>query len=126
MSNYREIYDDIEGAPNPAPTPTDHPGWKPEGFMRKELSIDDIQAVLDRVKARIEHHFANYGNGIFTHPHEIVGCMFGQQLKLSASADASIYTGDLGDFEERCYKTLLAMICGTASVAKLKELRGQA
>jgi len=121
MSNYRDIYDDIEGSPNPAP----HSGWKPEGFMREELSIDDVQAVLDRVKARIEHHFANYGNGIFTHPHEIVGCMFGQQLKLSAAADASIYTGELADFEERCYKTLLAMICGTASVAKLKELRGQ-
>jgi hypothetical protein len=102
---------------------TNHPGWKPEGFTRKSLTIEDIDAVLQRVRERIESHFRDYGDGIFLHPHEIVGCMFGQQMKLSTAADASIYTGDLDAFEERCYKTLLAIIVGTTSVNKLKELK---
>ena len=49
--------------------------------------------------------------------------LFGQQMKLSAAADTSIYDGSLVDFEERCMKTLIAMLVGTASVDKLKELR---
>jgi hypothetical protein len=102
---------------------TDHPGWKPEGFMRKSLTIDDIDVVLQSIRDRIENHFKDYGDGIFTHPHEIVGCMFGQQMKLSTAADASIYSGDLTEFKERCMKTLLAMLVSTASVDKLIELR---
>jgi hypothetical protein len=96
---------------------------QPEGFTRKPLTIEDVDNVLQRVRDRIESHFRDYGDGIFLHPHEIVGCMFGQQMKLSTAADASIYTGDTSDFEERCYKTMLAIICGTASVVKLRELR---
>lgn len=105
---------------------TDHPGWKPEGFMRQKLTIEDLDKTLEEIRARLDHHLQNYGDGIFTHPHEIVGCMFGQQMKLSTAADASIYTGDLADFKERCLKTLLAIIVGTASVDKLAELRESA
>lgn len=102
---------------------TNHPSWKPEGFMRESLKLDDVDVVLKAIRDRIEDHFKNYGDGIFTHPHEIVGCMFGQQMKLSAAADASIYSGDLVEFKERCMKTLLAMIVSTASVDKLALLR---
>jgi hypothetical protein len=45
---------------------TDHPGWKPEGFMRKSLNIDDIDVVLQSIRDRIENHFEEYGDGIFT------------------------------------------------------------
>ena len=102
---------------------TNKVGWKPEGFMRQPLSVEDIKKLLDELQARIESHFEKYGNGIFCHPHEIVGCMFGQQLKLSKAADESVYTGDLEAFRQRCMKTLLAILCGTASVDKLTELR---
>jgi len=97
--------------------------WKPEGFTRPSLTMDDVRSVLDEISDRIESHFSNYGDGIFMHPHEIVGCMFGQQMKLSQAADSSIYTGDLADFRHRCLKTLLAIIVGTASVEKLNELQ---
>jgi len=109
--------------PAPAESKTDHPGWKPEGFMRAPLTMADIDAVLQRLRDRMEHHFLNYGDGIFTHPHEVVGCMYGQVMKLSTAADASIYDGKLDAFDERCMKTLLAILVGAASVDKLKELR---
>lgn len=102
---------------------TNHPGWKPEGFMRKQLTEGDATKIIDEIAGRIPSHFKDYGAGIFTHPHEIVGCMFGQQIKLSQSADASIYTGDLTEFRERCMKTLMASFVGLASVDKLIELR---
>lgn len=98
---------------------TNHPGWKPEPFNRAKLNLDDVQKLLDELKSRAAYHFENYGDGIFMHPHEVVGCMFGQQLKLSAAADASIYTGDLKEFRERCVKTLFAILCGTMSTDKL-------
>ena len=98
-------------------------GWKPEGFMRKQLTINDAQKILKEVSERIPEHYKNYGAGIFTHPHEIVGCMFGQQMKLSQSADTSIYTGDLTEFRERCMKTFMAIFVGLMSVDKLIELR---
>lgn len=102
---------------------TNHPGWKPEPFSRKKLTPIDVQNFLDEIKGRAEHHFQNYGDGVFLHPHEIVGCLFGQQLKLSAAADASIYTGDLTDFRERCMKTVFAILCGAMSVDKLIEAK---
>lgn len=102
-----------------------HPGWKPEGFMRERLTVDDVGKMLDEVRERATSHLANFGDGIFTHPHEIVGCMFGQQIKLSTAADASIYSGDLKEFRERCMKTLMAMIMGAVSVDKLVELRAK-
>lgn len=105
---------------------TNHPGWKPEGFMREKLTIADVDVVLNAVRERIVTHFPEYGDGIFCHPHEIVGCMTGQQNKLSAAADASIYTGELTEFKERCMKTLLAIVVSTASVDKLMELRKNA
>ena len=105
---------------------TDHPGWKPEGFMRKRLTMDDVRAILHEVENRAEQHFREYGDGIFCHPHEVVGCMLGQLIKLSIAADASIYTGDLADFRKRCVKTLFAMFCGTMSTDKLTELRAGA
>lgn len=95
----------------------DHKGWKPEPFDRMKLSMADVDRLCEEIKQRAETHFAEYGDGIFMHPHEIVGCMFGQQIKLSQSADASIYPdGTLDDFRERCMKTLFAMLCGTMSV----------
>lgn len=105
---------------------TNHPGWKPEPFNRIPLNMDDVDAMLKELRARAESHFQNYGDGIFMHPHEVVGCMFGQQLKLSAAADASIYTGDLKEFRERCVKTLFAILCGTMSVDKLTQARANA
>jgi hypothetical protein len=102
---------------------TDHPGWKPEGFMRQKLTLEDVDRLLAEVWQRAETHFRDYGDGIFCHPHEIVGCMFGQQMKLSTAADESIYTGDLEAFRERCMKTLFAIFCGTMSTDKLTELR---
>jgi len=102
---------------------TNHPGWKPEPFDRAKLNLDDVQNLLDEVKVRAANHFKDFGDGIFMHPHEVVGCMFGQQLKLSAAADASIYTGDLTEFRERCMKTLFAILCGTMSVDKLTALK---
>lgn len=102
---------------------TDHPGWKPEGFMREQISVDDAHKLIGRIAAAIPGHFEAYGAGIFTHPHEIVGCMFGQQMKLSAAADESIYDGELQKFRTRCVKTLMAMFVGLASVDKLIELR---
>lgn len=102
---------------------TRHPGWKPEGFMREKLTPGNVYSLWDEVEQRASDHFRDFGNGIFTHPHEIVGCMYGQLMKLSAAADESIYTGDLDDFRERCMKTLFAILCGTMSVDKLKELR---
>ena len=97
--------------------------WKPEGFARPQLTLEDTDKVFAAVRERMASHFENYGDGVFLHPHEIVGCMFGQQMKLSKAADESIYTGDLTDFQERCMKTLLAMIMATASVDKLAEMR---
>lgn len=88
---------------------------------RPKLIIKDIDEVLDYVRGRIINHFATYGNGIFLHPHEIVGCMFGQQMKLSTAADATLYDEDLSAFKERCYKTLLAMVMASASVNKLEK-----
>jgi hypothetical protein len=102
---------------------TDHPGWKQEGFMRKKITADDAKDFIEDISIRIPSHLENYGDGIFTHPHEIVGCMYGQLMKLSKAADESIYTGDLDEFKERCMKTLMAMIVGTISVDKLIELR---
>lgn len=96
--------------------------WPTEDFVRPKLTIQDIDVVLQRLRDRIEHHFENYGDGIFMHPHEIVGCTYGQQLKLSAAADATIYDGDLDEFEERVYKFLLALVNGAGTCAKLKEL----
>ena len=66
-------------------------GWKPEGFMREKLSVADAERVLNELSNSVEGHFTNYGDGIFCHPHEIVGCMYGQLIKLSQAADASIY-----------------------------------
>lgn len=94
-----------------------------EGFERPKLTIEDIDKILKMIRARIVTHLEKYGDGIFMHPHELVGCMYGQQMKLSTAADASIYNGELNDFEERCRKTLLTMVVGTASVKKLKEMR---
>lgn len=104
-------------------TKTNHPGWKPEGFMRKQLTMEDAIELIHEITGRVPQHFESYGAGIFTHPHEITGCMFGQIVKLSKAADESIYTGDLKDFRERCVKTLMAIFVGLASVDKLAELR---
>jgi len=98
--------------------------WKPEGFVREKLTKEDMDRLIDELTALIPNHFKAYGAGIFMHPHEIVGCMTGQQIKLSQAADASIYDGDLTAFRVRCMKTLMAMIVGLASVDKLIELRG--
>jgi hypothetical protein len=97
-----------------------------EGFERPKLTIEDIDSILKMIRTRIEVHLEKYGDGIFMHPHELVGCMYGQQMKLSAAADASIYDGKLNDFEERCSKMLLAMVVGTASIERLKEIRKEA
>jgi hypothetical protein len=94
-----------------------------DGFKRPQLMIADMKKLMHEIIDRIPPHFAKYDPGVFLHPHEIVGCMFGQQLKLSASADASIYTGDLAEFRERCMKTVMAILVGTASVDRLVELR---
>jgi len=102
---------------------TDHPGWKPEGFMRMPISVDDANALIAQITKAIPGHFEAYGSGIFTHPHEIVGCMTGQLYKLSAAADESIYDGELQKFRTRCVKTLMAIFVGLASVDKLIELR---
>ena len=104
---------------------TNHPGWKPEGFMREPLSPQDLRDVLNGIDSSVEDHLENYGEGIFTHPHEITGCMYGQLRKLSIAADESIYSGELDDFKERCRKTMMAILMAMASVEKLKELRGQ-
>lgn len=101
----------------------DHPGWKPEGFMREQLSVEDAAKLLAEMGKRVPSHFENYGAGIFCHPHEIVGCMYGQIMKLSQAADASIYDGDLTKFRERCMKTMMAIFVGLASVDQLAELR---
>ncbi len=98
---------------------------QPEGFMREKLTIADMEKLLTEIRARLTSHFVAYGDGIFLHPQEIVGCMFGQQMKLSRAADESIYTGDLTDFKERCMKTLMAILVGTASVDKLAQLRAE-
>ena len=98
--------------------------WQYEGFERPKLNIEDVDKVLNMIRARISHHLNKYGDGIFMHPHELVGCMYGQLMKLSVVADDSIYHGELKDFEERCRKTLLAMIIGTASVQKMTDMRG--
>ena len=98
-------------------------GWKPEGFMRKKFTESDVQNILKELEIGAEHHLKNYGDGIFCHPHEIVGCMYGQQMKLSKAADESIYSGELKEFRARCSKTIYAMLVGMASVDKLIELR---
>lgn len=105
---------------------TDHPGWKPEGFMRKQLTVEDIGKLFEEIIDGMPVHFSNHGAGIFTHPHEIIGCMTGQLYKLSAAGDESIYTGELQKFRTRCYKTLMAILVGLASVDKLQELRKEA
>ena len=102
---------------------TNHPGWKPEGFMRKQLSLDDVAKILAEMQEFVPEHFVKYGAGIFTHPHEIVGCMFGQLTKLSQAADESIYSGDIAAFRLRCWKTLMAILMGIMSADKLNELR---
>lgn len=91
--------------------------------MRQQLTLQDVDVLLESVRSRTPIHLQSYGAGIFTHPHEIVGCMYGQLMKLSTAADASIYTGDLTEFKERCMKTLMAIIVGTCSADKLIELR---
>lgn len=97
---------------------------QPEGsIVREPLSVDDIDAILDEIRDRIEQHFEDYGPGIFLHPQEIVGCMYGQVMKLSAAADRTLYTGGLAEFKERCLKTLLGILVAAASVDKLSKLR---
>lgn len=104
---------------------TNHPGWKPEGFMREQLTLENAAQLLAEMGTKLPTHFESYGAGIFTHPHEIVGCMYGQLLKLSVAADESIYTGELADFRERCWKTLMAIFMGVMSADRLAELPGQ-
>lgn len=100
--------------------------WKPEGFDRPSFTENDVRAILAEVHAQLPAHLQDYGDGIFLHPHEIVGCMYGQVKKLSEAADASIYSGNLKDFRERCRKTLMAMIVAIVSVDKLTEMRKEA
>ena len=95
---------------------------KTEKIQRPKMNSNDVRKILDEVQSRVDKHLKNYGDGIFIHPHEIVGCMFGQMNKLSAAADASLYNGDLTDFRERCIKTLFAILIGLTSVDKLKEI----
>jgi len=97
--------------------------WKPEGFKRKQFTLEDATKLLSELGTRTPKHFEDYGAGIFYHTHEIVGCMFGQIKKLSEAADESIHDGDLTKFRERCMKTLIAIYVGTLSVDKLTELR---
>jgi hypothetical protein len=105
------------------PKKTDHPGRKPEGFMRDQLTLQDIAQLLEEIQNGVASHFEHYGSGIFCHPHEVVGCMYGQLKKLSEAAYASIHTGELDDFRERCWKTLMAILVGVASTDKLATLR---
>lgn len=98
--------------------------WKPEGFDRPSFTENDVKAILAEVHARLPAHLQDYGDGIFLHPHTIVGCMYGQVKKLSdAAADTSLNTGDLADFRKQCVETLLTMIVALTSVDKLTEMR---
>lgn len=97
--------------------------WPPEGFERPVFTAKEVKAVLAEVHASIEQHIRDYGDGIFIHPHEIVGCMTGQLKKLSEAADDSMYTPELQNFRHRCYKTLMAMVVALVSVDKLAALR---
>lgn len=94
-------------------------------FDRVQLTDADASKLIEELIDAVPAHMSRYGAGIFTSPHEIVGCMFGQHIKLSASADESIYTGDLSYFRHRCMKTLLAACVGLASVDKIVELRSK-
>ena len=94
-----------------------------EGIERPKLTHNDLKVVLAEMHANMVTLLESYGNGIFVHPHEIVGCMFGQVKKLSEAADESVYSNDLGDVRNRCFKTLWASIMALASVDCLIRLR---
>ena len=94
-----------------------------EGFVRPTITIADVDALYLQLRDLLTNHLGTVGDGSFMHPHEIVGCMHGQLHKLSVAADATLYSDNLDDFEERCMKTLLAIMCGAASVEKLRDLR---
>jgi hypothetical protein len=97
--------------------------WPAEGFERPKLTEEDMDKVLHELQERVGVHLAQYGDGTFMHPHELVGCMYGQQMKLSVASDASVYSGKLDEFRVRCLKTAMAILVGIASVDKLHALR---
>jgi len=76
--------------------------------MRKQLKFVGFCKWLEN---EINLHLKEYGDESFIHPHEIVGCMYGQLSKLSEAADKCIYsTYNLPNFVERCRKLLMAAV----------------
>lgn len=94
-----------------------------EGFDRPKIAESDIAAILCMVEGQAWNHLRQYGDGIFMHPQEIVGCMYGQVNKLSAAADATLYDGNLSDFRERCRKTLWAAVIALVSTDRMTQIR---
>lgn len=72
----------------------------------------------DWMQCQLEEHVKEYGDGIFLHPEEAVGCMYGQLRKLSESADTSLLA-----FKERCRKTLMGAAVAYESARKLIEIK---
>ena len=104
---------------------TNHKGTKPKELVRPKVTIDDIDKLLEEVRMVAVEHLQNYGDGIFTHPHEVVGCMFGQLNKLSASADESIYpeVENLQPFRKRCMKLVMPLLNSIISCDVIDEIR---
>lgn len=98
-------------------------GFENEGIQRPQLSTQDLMDAIEELVDTVDINLEHYGHGAFVHPHEMVGCLAGQQIKLSQAADKVIYDNKLSPFKERCLKTLWAVVMATASTNKLIEMQ---
>jgi len=83
---------------------------------RPTVNTEDINKALQYLQTFATEIREQAGSGAFVHPHEIVGCMTGQLLKLSSEADKTHYSGDVEEFRKRCLKAAFPLIFGIASI----------
>ncbi len=96
---------------------------KPNDISRPILTVEETLPIVEELTNKLKNHLEKYGDGAFLHPHETTGCLFGQTIKLSAAADATVYSNDSDAFEERLFKLALPTIFAIASLRKIKNLQ---
>lgn len=95
---------------------------KPNDINRPTLTVEETLQVIEELKNKLKNHLEKYGDGAFLHPHETTGCLFGQIMKLSTAADATVYSNDSDEFEARLFKLALPTIFAIVSLRKIKNL----
>jgi len=93
-------------------------------MQRNKVTNADMSQILTELSEYFPHHLQEYGDGTFVHPHELVGCSFGQLLKLSAQADETVYSQDTTEFEKRCMKAAVPLLFAIASVRVNRKAEG--